>query len=127
MAEGCTPLEVPAVLQLHDYDLAVRCLEVVRSHLGAILPEGIRYRAEVIPLCHHRPDNCYPAFGVFGAGRWEEIEDAEARINAWVAGRGVDWLVAQCGAVAAPSWATLRARRAGPGPDLGAAPNPRGM
>ena len=118
MAEGCTPLEVPAVLHLGDYDLAVRCLEVVRSHLPAILPAGARYRVQVIPLCHHHPANCYPAFGVFGAERWAEVEDADARINAWVAGRGLAWLVAESRSVTAPSWDSLRAGRAEAGPGV---------
>ncbi len=95
--EGCTPLEVLAVTELKDYDLAVRCLEVIRSYLPSILPEGVRYRVEVVPLCHHHPSNCYPALGVFGAERWEEVVEADTRINAWVADRGLDWLVAQSG------------------------------
>jgi hypothetical protein len=107
--EGCTPLDVPAVLQIRDYDLAVRCLEVIRSHLPSILPTGIAYRVEVIPHGHHHPTNCYPAFGVFGAERFEEVVDAEERINAWVADRGLDWLVAESDGIAAPSWDGLRA------------------
>jgi hypothetical protein len=109
MAEGCTPLEVLPVLELRDRDLAVRCLEVIRSHLPSILPAGVRYRVELIALCHHHPDNVYPAFGVFGPHTWAEFEAAEARITAWVAERGLDWLVAESAAVAAPSWANLRA------------------
>ncbi len=109
MAEGCTPLEVLAVLELRDHDLAVRCLEVVRAHLPAILPAGARYRVEPIALCHHHPDNVYPALGVFGPHTWAEFEDAEARITAWVAERGLDWLVAEGAGVAAQSWASLRA------------------
>jgi hypothetical protein len=121
MAEGCTPLEVLAVLELRDYDLAVRCLEVVRSHLPSILPAGFRHRVEVIPLCGHHPANCYPAFGVFGQGQGAEIWDAEARINAWVAERGLDWLVSESAHRAAPSWASLQARFADAEP--GAAPD----
>src|SRR4051812_30362490 len=102
MPEGCTPLEGLAVLELRDYDLAVRCLEVVRSHLPSILSNGSRYRVELITLCHHHPDNVYPAFGVFGPHTWAEFEDAEARINAWVAERGLGWLVAESASVAAP-------------------------
>ncbi len=115
MAEGCTPLEVIAILQLRNYEVAVRCLEVVRSHLPSILPAVARYRVELIALCHHHPDNTYPAFGVFGPHTWAEFEDAEARINAWVADRGLGWLVAESACVASPSWASLR--RAAETPD----------
>jgi hypothetical protein len=107
--ESCTPLEVPAVLQLRDHDLAVGCLEVIRLHLRSILPEGVWSRVEVIPLCHHHPSNCYPALGVFGAEAWAEVVDADSRINAWVSSRGLDWLVTQSGALVAPSWDSLRA------------------
>ena len=110
MVEGHTPLEVLAVLELRDDDLAVRCLEVVRSHLPAILPAGVGYRVELIALCHHHPDNVYPAFGLFGPHTWAEYEDAEARVNAWVAERGLGWLVAEAASVAAPSWASIRSR-----------------
>lgn len=111
MDEGeCTPLEVPAVLRLPDHDLAVRCLKVVRSCLPSILPAGVSYRVEVIPVCHHHPSNCYPALGVFGAERWEEVEDARRRVNEWVARRGLEGLVAEAGHVAAPSWDALRAK-----------------
>ena len=122
MAEGCTPLEVLSVLELRDYDLAVRCLEVVRSHLPSILPTGVQYRVEPIALCHHHPDNVYPAFGVFGPHTWAELEDAETRINAWIAKRGLGWLVAESASIAAPSWASLRS---GSVPDAppGAAPD----
>lgn len=105
--EGCTPLEVPAVLRLPDDDLAVRCLEVIRTHMPSILPPGITYRVEVIRLCHHHPENSYPALGVFGAERWEDVLDAEERINNWVNDRGLDWLIAQSGCVVAPSWDRL--------------------
>jgi hypothetical protein len=111
MADGCTPLEVPAVLELRDYDLVVRCLEAVRSHLPAFLPAGARFRVELIALCHHHPDNAYPALGVFGPHTWAEFGAAEARINAWVAERGPDWLIAESAGIAAPSWAGLRAGR----------------
>jgi hypothetical protein len=124
MAEGHTPLEVLAVLELRDYDLAVRCLEVVRSHLPSILPTGARYRVEPIALCHHQPDNIYPAFGVFGQHTWVEFEDAEARINAWVAERGLGWLVAESASVVAPYWASLRADSVPDEPD--ASPDLRG-
>ena len=123
MVEGCTPLEVLAVLELRDYDLAVRCLEGVRSHLPSILPAGARYRVEAIPLCHHHPDNVYPAFGVLGPHTWAEFVAAEARISAWVAERGLDWLVAESAGVAAPSWASLRAGSA-PDAEPGAAADP---
>ncbi|MGL4465452.1 MAG: hypothetical protein ACRDD1_00385 [Planctomycetia bacterium] len=120
MTEGCTPLEVPPVLELRDYDLAVRCLEVVRSHISVILPAGVQYRVEAIALCHHHPDNVYPAFGVFGAEQMADVEDAETRINVWVAERGLEWLVAESQAVTAPSWASLRAGRVVPADDDGA-------
>lgn len=110
MTEGCTPLEVIAVLELHDHELAVRCLEVVRSHLPSILPAGFRHRVEVIPLCHHHSANCYPAFGVYGPEQGAEVWDAETRINAWITERGLDWLVSQSVAVVAPSWVDLQAR-----------------
>ena len=110
-AEGHTPLEVLAVLELGDYDLAVRCLEVVRRHLPTILPAGVTYRVEVIALCHHHPDNVYPALGVFGLHTWAEFEDVDARINAWVAERGLEWLVGQTSGITAQSWANLRAPR----------------
>ena len=116
MAEGCTPLEVLAVLDIRGYDLAVRCLEVVRSHLPSILPAGARYCVEPIALCHHHPDNVYPAFGVFGPHTWAEFKDAEARITAWVAERGLDWLVAESAGIEAPSWASLQT---GNTPDAG--------
>lgn len=108
-SEGCTPIEVGEVLKLRDYDLAVRCLEVIRSHLPSILPEGFRHRVEVIPLCHHHPSNCYPAFGVFGDGQSAEVDVADSRINAWAAARGLDWLIAESKSVAAPSWDSIRA------------------
>jgi hypothetical protein len=111
---------VLAVLELRDYELAVRCLEEVRSHLPSILPAGAQYRVELIALCHHHPDNVYPAFGLFGPHTWAEFEDAEARITAWVAERGIDWLVAESAAVTAPSWASLRSRSA-PDAEPGAA------
>jgi hypothetical protein len=116
-SEGCTTLEVPGVLQLRDYDLAVRCLEVIRTHLPVILPPGVRYRIDVIALCHHHPANIYPAFGVFGTERWEDVWDAERRINAWVADRGLEWLVAESATVTAPTWASLRRSVAGTDPD----------
>lgn len=126
MAEGCTPLQVLTVLELRDQDLAVRCLAVVQSHLPSILPAGVRYRVELIALCHHHPDNVYPALGVFGPHTWAEFEAAEARITAWVAERGLDCLVAESAAVAAPSWASLRAGSA-PDAEPGAAPDPGHM
>ncbi len=105
--EGCTPVEVPAVLLLPNKDLAVRCLEVVRSHLTSIIPGNMTYRVQVIALCHHHPANRYPAFGIFGAKTWEEVVDAETRINAWVASRGLPWLIEQSATVEAPTWDSL--------------------
>ncbi|QJW96987.1 hypothetical protein FTUN_4547 [Frigoriglobus tundricola] len=121
-SEGCTPLEVLEVLKLRDYNLAVRCLEVIRSLLLSIQPDGFRHRIEVIPLCHHHAANCYPAFGVFGAGQGAEVDAADARINAWAAERGLDWLVAESRSVAAPSWTDIRAKQRQAEP--AAAPDP---
>jgi hypothetical protein len=107
MTEGCTPLEVHEVLKLRDFDVVVRCLEVVRLNLPSILPAGARYRVEVMPMCHHHSDNCYPVFGVFGPHTWAEFELAETLINDWVTERGMDWLVTESEGVAAPSWGQL--------------------
>lgn len=106
--EGCTPIEVYEVLKLLDYDLAVRCLEVIRSHLPSILSEGFGHRVEVIPLCHHHPSNCYPALGVFGDRQGAEVGAADSRINAWAAAQGLDWLIAESRSVEAPSWDHIR-------------------
>ena len=106
-----------AVLELRDYDLAVRCLEVVRSHLAAILPADVQYRVEVIPLCH-RHRQLLPSLGVFGAMTWAEVANADVRINDWVADRGLAWLVAESVAIAAPSWANVRARQTTPNQTL---------
>ncbi|VTR99308.1 hypothetical protein [Tuwongella immobilis] len=105
MTEGCTPLEVLSVLELRDHDLAARCLEVIRLHVAEILPVGTRYRVEVIQVCHHHPQNVYPALGLFGPHTMAEFREAEQRIAAWVAERGLDWLVAASAGVTTPPWA----------------------
>lgn len=112
--KGCTPLEVHAVLELRDNDLAVRCLTLLQSYLPSILPVGSPCQVELIALCHHHLDNIYPAFGMFSPHTWEECVDAEKRINAWVAERGISWLVAESEKVEAPTWDSLRATGAGP-------------
>ncbi|QVL32232.1 hypothetical protein KIH39_25930 [Telmatocola sphagniphila] len=108
MKEGCTPLEVLAILSLNDYDLAVRCLEVVKLKLHSILPANIGYRIELIPLCHHQPDNYYPALGVFGPHSLKDAEMADRLINAWVDQQGIDWLIAQTTSLECPTWESLK-------------------
>jgi len=110
-SEGCTPIEVPALLQLNDLDLVFRCHEVVLTFLPSILPPGVRFRVETIPFCHHHPSNCYPAFGIFRAESWDQVEDTKARIDAWIAAQGIDWLIAKSSEITAPTWEEFRARR----------------
>ncbi len=111
MSEGCTPIEVIALLKLSDFDLVVRCLEVVRSHLPSILPVDLQLRVEVIALCHHHPTNIYPAFGVFGAESMKQVDGIDARIRAWVEKQGIDWLIVKSRDITVPTWAALKAKR----------------
>jgi hypothetical protein len=105
--EGCTPIEVPVLGKLHDHDLAVRCLEVVRRQLPDILPESSTWRAAIISLCHHHPENCYPALGIFGSLE-SSIEHIEATVNDWIDAKTLAWIVQESRKVAPRSWKEIR-------------------
>jgi hypothetical protein len=107
-SEGCTPYDVPLVLQHGDFDAALRCLELIRIRLAEILPDGGRIRCKVIPLCHHHPSNCYPALGFFGADQPEDTSATYARINAWAEAWTLERLLAESQHLPAPTWQDLR-------------------
>ena len=107
---GHTPVEVLSLLEFRDFDLVVRCLELVLLHIADFAPECQSWEIEVIALCHHHPDNVYPALGVFDAGNaeFEEIERLDQRADAWVRERAFGWLLDASAKVEAVSWKALR-------------------
>lgn len=107
--EGHAPLEVLNLLFYEDYDLTVRCLELIRLNLFTEHPNEETYRVKIIALCHHHPDNIYPAFGVFGITTEKEFEEVESKINTWITERGVDWIILESQKLEAPTWEQIRA------------------
>lgn len=107
--EGCTPVEVLVILRLRNYDLAIRCLEVVGLNMRSIFPSRTDLSAKVIALCHHSSTNCYPAIGVFGLTAEDDLEDIEQTINSWAESKTVEWLISSSESVTARSWADLDA------------------
>ena len=109
--QGHTPVEVLSLLEFQNYDLVVRCLELVRLHIRDFAPQCNAWDVRVIALCHHHPDNIYPAFGVFDAGDadFEEVESFGQQANEWVQKQPFGWLLEASAAVEATLWDTLRA------------------
>lgn len=107
--EGSTPIEVRVILRLRNYDLAIRCLEVVRLNLPFIFPSRTNLSSKVLALCHHSSTNCYPAIGVFGLTDEDDLDDIEQTINSWAEAKTVEWLISSSESVTAQSWADLNA------------------
>lgn len=107
---GCTPVEVISLLEFRDYDLVVRCLELVLLHIADFAPECQSWQIEVIALCHHHPDNIYPALAIYdaGAANFDDIEHFGRRADEWVRKQSVGWLLASSTKVNATRWSVLR-------------------
>ena len=107
---GCTPVEVSSLLEFCDYDLVVRCLELVRLHVPDFAPECQSWKIEVMALCHHHPDNLYPALAVYNAGAadFDDIESFGRKANDWVRRQPLGWLLDASAKVGATRWKILR-------------------
>ena len=108
--QSCTPIEVLSLLELRNYDLVGRCLELIRLHIQDFAPQCSAWDVRVIALCHHHPDNIYPAFGVFGAESmdFDEVESFGQQADAWVRKQPFGWLLEASAGIDAVSWDTLR-------------------
>lgn len=106
----CTPLEFPSLLIFCDYDLVVRCIELIRLHVPEFAPSCTGWQTEVITLCHHHPQNIYPALGVFAAGGSDlnAIEHFGQLADAWVKEQKLGWLLQATTTMQAKSWDDLR-------------------
>jgi hypothetical protein len=107
---GCTPVEVLTLLQFRDFNLVVRCLEVVCKHIADFAPECQSWEIQVIPLCHHHPNNIYPALGVYEAGtaNIDDIERFGQKADEWVQKQPLGWLLEASAKVDAVTWDVLR-------------------
>jgi len=107
---GCTPLEVTSLLEFRDYDLVVRCLELVRLHVEDFAPECRSWDIDVIALCHHHPDNIYPALAVYNAGTADfgDIESFGRRADEWARKQSLGWFLDASAKVSATRWNVLK-------------------
>jgi len=107
---GCAPVEVVSLLEFRDYDLVVRCLELIRMHVRDFAPECQAWEIEVIALCHHHPENIYPAFAVYDAGLadFDDIENFGRRADEWVRKQSLGWLLDASAKIDATEWKILR-------------------
>ena len=105
---GCTPVEVNSLLEFRDYDLVVRCLELVRLHAVDFAPECKSWEIEVIALCHHHPNNIYPALAVYSSGTdFDTIERFGEKADEWVRKQSFGWLLDSSAKVNAKRWSVL--------------------
>jgi hypothetical protein len=107
---GHTPVEVTSLLEFRDYDLVVRCLELVLLHVSDFAPECRSWNIEVIALCHHHPDNIYPALAVYdaSAANFDDIECFGRRADEWARKQSFGWLLDASAKVNATRWNILR-------------------
>jgi hypothetical protein len=106
---GCTPVEVASLLELRDYDLVVRCLELVRLHVPDFAPECRSWEIKVIAHCHHHPDNIYPALAVYsGPADFDTIERFGQKANEWARKQSLGWLLDASAKVSATRWNVLK-------------------
>jgi hypothetical protein len=108
--QGCIPIEVPSLIEFRDYDLVVRCLELVRKHVSDFAPECQSWDIRIIALCHHHPSNIYPALGVYDAGTatYEDIMRFGERADDWVMKQPLGWLLNESAKVDVVPWNVLR-------------------
>lgn len=106
---GCTPVEIPSLLEFRDCDLIVRCLELVRTRVGDFAPECRFWEIQVIALCHHHPDDVHPALGIYEAANASlyEMEEFGCRADEWVREQTLGWLLEACAKLDAPKWQVL--------------------
>jgi len=106
---SCTPVEIPSLLEMRDYDLVVRCLELVLLHIADFAPECQSWDIKVIALCHHHPNNIYPALAVYtGATDFEAIERFGKKADEWVRKQSLGWLLVASAKVSATKWNVLK-------------------
>jgi hypothetical protein len=108
-----TPLEPPIYELLGwDMDLIMRCLEVIRRELPALvaglIPEGSDFAIFAMPRGKF-PGGSYPVLGVVqhspdDSGPYLAIE---AKIRTWCLEVGKEKLTALAASVAPPSWESL--------------------
>jgi len=107
---GHTPVEIVSLLEFRDYNLVVRCLELVRLHVADFAPECQSWKIQVIALCHHHPDNIYPALAVYDAGAadFKDTESFGRRADDWVRKQPFGWFLDASAKVDATAWKVLR-------------------
>ena len=106
---GYHPAEVVCLLHLRDYELVVKCLELVLLHVSDFAPECQSWEIETIAFCHHHPDNIYPALGVFsGAEDYDEVERFSHRADEWARKQALGWWLDESSKVSTTSWNVLR-------------------
>ena len=80
-----------------------------------IIPERARLDVRLLALCHHHPNNIYPALAIVGSEavypdlEYEEMERFTERIDAWVEERTLPVVIAEAQSVNAPTWAESKA------------------
>lgn len=107
---GGTPIEVISLLHFRDYDLVVRCLELVRLHVADFAPECQSWEIQVIALCHHHPNNIYPALAIYdsGAATFDDIERFRQKVDEWARKQPLGWLLDASARVDVTKWNVLR-------------------
>jgi hypothetical protein len=65
----------------------------------------------IIAVCHHYPENIYPAFGVFDSQDIDidDIESFGQQADEWVRRQPFGWLLEASERTTAIPWSTLRA------------------
>ncbi len=103
-------MEISSLLAFRDYDLVVRCLELVRRHIADFAPECQSWDVRVMALCHHHPDNSYPALAVHDTGctALEAIEHLGQRADDWARSQPLGWFLEAGTAIEAIKWDALR-------------------
>ena len=118
-----TPLEPPIYELLGwDMDLIMRCLEVIRRELPALvaglIPEGADFAIFAMPRGKF-PGGSYPVLGVVQHSPDDSAPylAIEAKIRTWCLEVGKEKLTALAASVAPPSWEALK--------ECGCYPDPR--